>query len=171
MKNIIATLMFVAFFVPNVSLAAVNPGVEFLSPLVQTIITLLQDRIGVLNAENNALRAGITALRGGQAVNICGVSSNVPTKTPQERANELNALEANRIRFEFNQRIADIESKMRELQLKLITPETSFECGGYGCPMRTQGIKDTQAILMRLDSEKHALEVERAKQLASVGVF
>jgi len=49
MKKAIVT-GFLLLIIPFSSHAAVNPGVEFLTPLVQTIIGLLQDRITFLSA-------------------------------------------------------------------------------------------------------------------------
>lgn len=61
---------FISLIIPLTSHAAINPGVEFLTPLVQTIIGLLQDRISVLVGENNALRAQVASCQtlGSQAV-------------------------------------------------------------------------------------------------------
>ena len=62
---------FLALIIPFSSHAAVNPGIEFLSPLVQTIIGLLQDRISILSAENTSLR---------QQVASCGATPVVGTQ-------------------------------------------------------------------------------------------
>jgi hypothetical protein len=56
MKKTLAT-GFLLLIIPFSSHAAMNPGVEFLSPLVQTIIGLLQDRIAVLSARVTELES------------------------------------------------------------------------------------------------------------------
>jgi len=166
MKKYIVGFLLGVFLIPSVTLASVNPGVEFLSPLVQTIIQLLQDRISVLSAENEALRAQLAA-----QTTICVSGAVKSTETPQDRYNTLMKAEEVRIRSEFASRIAPIEAEIRELSQKIQDPMTHFECGGYGCPVRKFGIEAAEKRIRELTIQKQAIEVERAKQLAAVGVF
>ena len=80
MKKLL-TASFLALIIPLTSHAAVNPGVEFLTPLVQTIIGLLQDRISDLVGENTALRAQVASCQtlGSQAQPPIG-----PTQEPSQ---------------------------------------------------------------------------------------
>lgn len=163
MKKHIGAALLVVFMVPHLTFAAVNPGVEFLSPLVQTIIQLLQDRIAVLSEENRVLK-----LAKSEPV-VCGNTSTL--QTPQQRHDELMRLEAQRIRAEYSVKISEVESKITAMEVKLRDPAVSWECGGYGCPFRLQEEAKARKELLALYDQKRALEAERKQSLASVGVF
>lgn len=116
----------------------------------------------MLNAENEALKAKLAQ------VPLCGAP--IVQTTTQQRADVINKLEEQRIRGEFTAKILAVEEKMRDLQIKIDNPSV-FECGGYGCPARSQLLQAAKDEVQNLDLQKRYLEIELKRQLASVGVF
>lgn len=162
MKKYIVALALV-LIIPNVSYASVDKqaGVEFLSPLVQTIIQLLQDRIAVLTQE-------VELLKNRQPVQaLCGAPV---TQTPKQRADEVNAQEANKIRFEFSQKYIALDKELNDLRTKVMEPEV-WECGGYGCPNRDRELKNANERISAILQEKASLQIEERRQLSFVGVY
>lgn len=161
MRKYIAVVLLAAFLSPSITYAIQLSEKEYVHFIASTLIKFLQERITTLEGENSALRIKL------EQTPIC---ISAESKTPQEKADEINRLEEQRIRGEFTAKILAVEEKMRDLQIKIYNPSV-FECGGYGCPARSQLLQAAKDEVQNLDSQKRYLEIELKRQLASVGVF
>lgn len=140
-------------------------GIEFLSPLVQTIIQLLQERIAVLAQEVAFLKANQP---------VCGAVA--PQITPQQKANEMNTQEANRIRAEFSQKYIAIDEKINVERKIISDSKAEIIRLGSGITANEKNTLDkriqaSENVIITLENEKASLKIEERRQLSFVGVY